>query len=121
MHIERPDQVTMSLETTQFAVPLPIPRLVLMPTTRTLATCSPFGASEARDVSLFTFMGQVVDVLAIFPQSHPLVMMMPIVTVAYPVWIAHEERSYLLLNTESYHLTCGFVAQVTNTAFSTSA
>ena len=102
MPIERPYQVTMSLETTVFAVPLPITRLVLMPTTRTLANCSSFGASEARDVSLFAFMGQVVDILAIFPQSHPLVMMTPIVTGAYPVWIAHEERSYLLLNTEIY-------------------
>jgi len=40
---------------------------VFIPAYRTLATCSSFGASEAHDVGLLGFVGEVVDVFAVLP------------------------------------------------------
>jgi hypothetical protein len=54
-----------------------------MPTYRRLSTCASFGGSRAHDVSLFEFMREEVDILAIFPQEHPLIV------VAAPIAVAH--------------------------------
>lgn len=118
MHIDTANKVTMSCEPTDLAMPLPITRLVFMPTPRTLATGSSFRASEARNVSLFAFMREVIDVLAIFPQGHPLIMMPSVIVMAYAVRIANKERTDLVGNTEVHHLPAGFMAHVSNTTFS---
>jgi hypothetical protein len=66
---------------------------------------------------LFAFVGQVVHILAVFPQGHTLVMVAPTITVAHPMRIAHEERPDVLLYTEVDHLTSRFMAQVADTTF----
>ena len=67
MHIDRADDISMAAETTLLAVPYSAFGLMSMPTSRTLATCSSFGASEAHDVGLLGFVGEVVDVFAVLP------------------------------------------------------
>jgi hypothetical protein len=67
MHIDGPNKVAMSLEATLVTRPLPIARLVLMPTGRTPTAGPPFGAGEARHVSLFTFVCEILKVFAVFP------------------------------------------------------
>ncbi len=92
-----------------------------MPTARTLARGPSFGASEARDVSLFGFVAEIVNILAIFPQRHALIVVSAIVVGAHAMRMADEERSNLLLHTEVDYLACGFVPQITDAPLCTTA
>jgi len=107
----------MALKSTDPACPISAFGLLCMPTARTLATCSSFGASEARDVSLFRFVGEVGDIFAIFPQRQTLVMMPATMPIAHAMRVADEQRSYLLLDTKIDRLPCGFMAQVAHAPF----
>src|SRR6266567_494232 len=108
----------MTCEPTGAAKPYSAFRLMCMPTARTLTRCSSFRASEARNVSLFSFVGQVVDVLAIFPQGHALIMVSAIISIAYPVRIADEQRSHLVLNAKVDDLPGSLMTQITDTTLS---
>jgi len=119
MHIDTAYQITVADKATFLAAPNPAFGLMFMPTSGTLATCSSFGASEAQDAGLFRFMGQIINVFAIFPQGHTLIMVAAIITVAHTMRIADEEASHLMLNAEVNHLTGGFVSHITDTPFST--
>ncbi len=121
MHIDRTHQVTVSREPASPACPISSLGLVFMPTARTLATCSSFGASEARDVSLFGLVGEIVDIFPIFPQGHPLIVVSAIVMVTHAVRMADEERPHVLSLAEVDHLACGLVPQITYTPLCTSA
>ncbi len=109
MHIDRANEITMSRESTDTACPISAFGLVFVPTARTLATCSSFGASEARDVGLFGFMSEIVDVFAIFPQGHALIVMPAIIPIAHAVGIANEETSHLILNAKVDDLSSSFI------------
>lgn len=69
MHIGRTYEVTVSRESAGTADPISTIGLLFMPTARTPATGSSFGAGEAQDVSLFGFVGEIV-VFPVFPQGH---------------------------------------------------
>src|SRR5436305_15280923 len=62
----------------------------------------------------FGFVSEVVNVLAVFPASHALVVMPAIVSIAHAVGVADEECPYLVLDTEVDDLSCGFVSQITD-------
>ena len=121
MHIDRTDKIAVTSETADLACPISAFGLLLMPTSGTLTRGSSFRASKARDMSLFRFVGEIVDILAVFPQSHALIVVSAIVTVAHAMRIADEERSHLLLNTEVDDLASGFVPTITDTSFDASA
>src|SRR5579884_1931526 len=70
-------------------------------------------------MGLFRFVGQVVDIFAVFPQGHALIVMSAIVVRAYSMRIANEERAYLLLLTKVDHFAGSFVAHITDTPFCT--
>ena len=120
MHIHRTYQVSVSLETALFAVPLPVSRLMLMSTCRTLARCSSFGASEARHVGLFAFVGQIVNILPVLPQAHALIVMGPMIVIAHPMRIADKERTHLMLYTEVDDLAGCLMPLIADTPFSAS-
>jgi hypothetical protein len=117
MHIDRANQVTVAPEAAGAADPVSVSGLMFMPTSGTLATSSSFAAGEARDVSLFGFVGKIINVFAVFPLAHPLVVVLATILLADPMWIANEERANLVLHTEGDDLACGFVAQITETSF----
>jgi hypothetical protein len=121
MHVHRAYQVSVPTKTTGFAVPLPVPRLVFMPTVGTPAAGSSFGAGEAHNMGLVTFVREIGNVPAIFPQGHALIVVPAIVLVTNPMRIADEEGADLLFDTKVDHFARGFVSQITNTAFSASA
>ncbi len=121
MHIDRPDKVSMSGEAASAACPISPFGLLAMPTYRTLARCSSFGASEAQDVSVFGFVGEIADVLAVLPAGHTLVVMPAVVLLAYAVRIADEEAPHLLLNTKVDDLSSSFVTHSTYTPGNSSA
>ena len=120
MHIDRTDKVAVSREPARFADPLPVSRLVFMLTFRTLAACSSFGASEALNVSLVGFVGQVVDIFAVFPQAHTLVVVASIVLLAHPIRVANEEGPDVVFDTKVKHFTGGLMPLVTNAALGSS-
>ena len=96
------------------AYPISTFGFVFVPTSRTPARCASFGAGEAHDVSSLAFVGQIIKILAIFPQGHALIVVPAFVLIADTMRIANEEGADLLLNAEGDHLTGGFVPQVTN-------
>src|SRR5690242_12792243 len=108
MHIDAADNIPMAHKATFAAGPISVLGLVFMPTYRTLATCSSFRASEAHDVSLFGFMREVIDILAIFPQGHALVVVPSAITGTDPMGIADEEGPDFVFLTDIDHLSCGF-------------
>lgn len=118
MHIDRTHQ---SHKAAGAAGPNSSLGLVFMPTCRTLARGSSFGASEAHDVSRFGLVREIILVFTIFPQGHALVVMPPCILGANAMRITDEESSDLLLDAEIDHLARGFVPLVTNAALGTSA
>ena len=100
MHIDRANEIAVAGKAAGVACPGSASGFVTMPTSGTPARCSSFGASEAQDAGLFRFVGQVVDVLAVLPQGHALVVVPAGVTVAHAVRVADEERADLVLDTE---------------------
>ena len=117
MHIHRSNKVTVPGKATSLTCPISSFGLVFMSTCRTLATRSSFRASEAHDVGLLRFVGQVVDILAVFPQGHTLVVVTARISVADPMGIADEERTDFLFLAEGNHGSGGFVSHITNPAF----
>ena len=118
MHIDRTHEITVALETAGAADPISAFGLVFMPAYRTPATGSSFGAGEAHDVGLFRFVREVVDILAIFPQGHPLVVMPALILIAHAMWVADEERTGVVLNAKVDNLPGGFMARITDTTLS---
>jgi hypothetical protein len=121
MHIDRANEIAMTAKSTGSTDPISTLGLVFMPTDRTPAAGSSFGAGEALDVGLFCFMGQVVDIPAILPKRHPLVVMPSFILIAYPMRSADEEQADLVFDTKVDHLTGRFMSLVTNTSFCSSA
>jgi hypothetical protein len=116
MHIDRANQITVALETAGAADPISVLGLMFMLASGTLARGSSFGASEARDVSLFGFVGEIVDVFAILPQSHTLIMMSAVIPMADTMRIADEEGSDFVGDTEIDDFPGSFMTMVTNTS-----
>jgi hypothetical protein len=121
MHIDRTNQIPMTGELTGAARPISVLGLVCMSTVGTPARCASFRAGEAHYVGGFAFVGEVVDVLAIFPASHALIVMAATVLLTDPMRIANEEGSDLLLHTKVNHFAGRFVSQIPNTTFSPTA
>ncbi len=117
MHIDGANQITVAPETAGAADPVSVPGLMFMPTSGTAATGSSFRAGEARDVSLVRFVGQIINVFAIFPLAHALIVMLATIFVTYAMWIANEKGAHLVFNTEVDDLTGGFMAQITDAPF----
>ena len=115
MHIDRAHKVTVPREPTGAACPISVLGLVFVPTARTLATRSSFRASEARDVGLFRFVSQIVDIFPVLPQSHALIVMPSAVLAAHTVRIANEERTDVVLDAEVDHLPGGLVPHIADT------
>ena len=119
MHIDRANQVPMPGKLAGAAGPMSAFGLVSMPTYRTPTRCASFRAGEAHDVSSLAFVCEIINVLAIFPQGHALIVKAATVFLPDAMRIPDEEGADLLFDTEVDHFPGGFVPQVTNTAFGT--
>ncbi len=82
VHIATANKVTMSCKATGLTCPISAFGLVLVPTYRTLATRSSFRASEAHDVGLLGFVGEIVDIFAVLPHSHTLIVVSSAIPIA---------------------------------------
>jgi len=57
-------------------------------------------------------MDEIVDILAVFPLRHTLVVVASFALLPHAVRIAYEEGAYLVLYTKVDHLSRGLMAQV---------
>jgi hypothetical protein len=121
MHIDRADEVTVAPKAALTARPISAFGLMLVPTSGTPAGGSSFGAGRARDAGVLGFMGQVVNVFAVFPQGHALVVVPPAVLGAYAVRVADEERPYLVFYTKVDDLARSFVPEIAHAPLGPSA
>src|SRR5438046_10707627 len=71
-------------------------------------------------MGLFCFVGQIVDVFALLPQGHTLIMMPPVLLVAYTMGVADKERTDFVLNAEIDHVAGGLMSLIADTPFSAS-
>ena len=101
--------------------PISVLGFMFVTTLGTPARCASFGAGEALYVGLLAFMGEVVDVLAIFPQGHALIVVSAAVLLTDTMRIADEEAPNLLFHTKVDHFARRFVPQITNTTLCTTA
>ena len=115
MHIDRADEVAVAAKPAAAARPSSAFGLGLVPATGTPAAGSSFAAGEAQDAGLLGFMGEVVDVFAVFPHGHATIVVTAGVPAAHAMRVADEERSHLPLDAKIDHLSRGFVAQVADT------
>ncbi len=112
MHVDRADEVAVAAKAALAARPSSSFGPVTMPAPRTPTRGPSFGAGRARDASLFRFVGQVIDVLAVLPPGHPLVVVSPFAIPSNAVRVADEEHSYSILDAKVDHVAGGFVPQV---------
>ena len=73
MHIDRADEVAVAAKPAAAARSSSAFGLVLVPAARTPDAGPSFGAGEAQGAGLLGFMGEVVDVFAVFPHGHATV------------------------------------------------
>src|SRR5258708_8304886 len=117
MHIDTAYDIAMSYKSTFPACPHPAFGLVSMPAYWTLATRSSFGARETLDAGLFTLVGEIINIIAVFPLRHALVVMASFVLLSNAMRIADEERANLLLFAKLDDLPGRFMAQITHSTF----
>src|SRR5258706_304616 len=117
MHIDTAYDIAMSYKSTFPACPHPAFGLVSMSAYWTLATRSSFGAREALDAGLFTLVGEIINILAVFPLRHALVVMASFVLLSNAMRIADEERANLLFFAKLDDLPSRFMAQITHSTF----
>ena len=116
MHVHAPHNVSVAHKTTAPTDPIPSFRLLPPVAPWTVAAGSSLTAAEAHDADLLTFLLEILLVLAIFPLTHALVVMAPLLPVAHPVRIAHVERLHPLRSAEVDHLPRPLVPQVAHPA-----
>src|SRR5258706_4883557 len=66
-------------------------------------------------------MGQVVNVFAVFPQGHALIVVASSIPITHAVRVADEETPYLVLDAEVDHDRGCFMAHIRDTPFGTAA
>jgi hypothetical protein len=107
----------MAAKSTSLRDPVPVSRFVLMAAFRTAGTRSSFRPAEARNAGVFTLVVEVLDVLAVLPLGHPLVMFSTTWRFSYPIWIPDIEIRYFVCLAEVNHLTGALVPHVPDTTF----
>ncbi|CAI9084955.1 protein of unknown function [Candidatus Methylacidiphilum fumarolicum] len=74
---------------------------------------------EARDAGLLRLLHQIVQILAVFPLAHPLVVTASASASTHPIRVAGEDGLNSMIQAEVHDLPDAFVTQVANPAFMT--
>ena len=119
MHVDAANQVPVSFEATLRTGPVSAFGFVAMAAYRTPGARSPLRPGEARYAGLFTLVRQIVDVLAILPLTHALIVFPAATTLAHAIRIADEQAGHGMGPAELDHLTRSFMPQVSNATFAT--
>ncbi len=84
----------------------------------TPAGCTTFIPGEAHDAVLFRLLLQVIDIPAVLPLAHALIVVTPGVLASYPIRVANEDRLHFMCLAEIHHLASPFMAEVIDAALS---
>ena len=90
VHVHRAYDIPVAFKSTGLASPVPPFGLMTMAAYGTPAGRTTFIPGEAHDAVLFRLLLQVIDVLAILPLAHALVVVTPRVLASYPIRITDE-------------------------------
>ena len=110
MHIDRANEITMATQAALAARPSSAFGPVMMPAAGTPAAGASFGPARVRDAGLRRFVGEVINVAAVFPLRHAAVVMPATVPLAHAMWVADEEGADLVLYTEVDDCASGLVS-----------
>ncbi|CCG91387.1 hypothetical protein MFUM_1020113 [Methylacidiphilum fumariolicum SolV] len=116
MPVDAADHIPVTLKATFRASPVPSIGLVAMAAFRTPAGRAALVPGEARDAGLLRLLHQIVQILAVFPLAHPLVVTASASASARPIRVAGLNS---MIQAEVYDLPDAFVTQVANPAFMT--
>ena len=125
VHIDRAYDIPVAFKSTGLASPVPPFGLMTMATYGTPAGRTTFVPGEAwamrptmRDAVLFRLLLQIIDIPAVLPLAHALVVVAAGVLAADPVGVADEHGFHFMFLTKIHHLAGPLVAQVTDAALS---
>jgi hypothetical protein len=117
VHVHRAYDIPVAFKSTGFASPVPPFRLMTMAAYGTppmrramLAGGTSFVAHEAHDAVLFRLLLQVINIPAVLPLAHALVVVTPGVLASYPIGVADEKGFDAALLAEIHHLAGPLVA-----------
>lgn len=117
MHVDAADKIAMTGETTYLAGPDTPARFVFVTAFRTTAGRPPFRAAEARNAGLPALVSQVIDVAAILPLRHPLVVMATAAPTPDAIRVADVEARNLVVPAEVDDLPRALVTQIPDAPF----
>lgn len=117
VHVDRAYDVPVAYKSTGLASPVPPSGLVTMAAYGTPAGRTTLIPGEAHDAVLFRLLLQVIDVPAIFPLAHALVVVAATVFSPNTIRVADEHRFHSMFLTKIHDLTGPFMAQVAHPAF----
>ena len=86
--------------------------LMLVAAPRTPARGPSFGAGRARDAGLVRFVGEVINVTAVFPLRHAAIVVAATVPVAHAVGVADEEPSHPVLDAKVDDFARGLMPEI---------
>ena len=116
VHVHRAYDIPVAFKSTGLASPVPPFGLMTMAAYGTQARSTTFIANEAHDAVLFRLLLQVIDIPAVLPLAHALVVVTPGVLASYPIGVADEQGFDAALLAEIHHLAGPLMAQVPDAA-----
>ena len=116
VHVHRAHDVPVACKTTGWAPPVPPSGLMAMAAYGTPAGGSSFVAGEAYDAVLFRLLLQVIDIPAVLPLAHALVVVASTIFAPDAIGVADKQRLDMMGLTEIDHLARALVAQVADAA-----
>ncbi|KIE57708.1 hypothetical protein A946_11790 [Methylacidiphilum kamchatkense Kam1] len=117
VHVYSAHDIPVAFKSTGFASPDPPFGLVAMAAYGTPAGRTSFAPGEARDAVLFRLLFQILDILAVLPLAHTLIVVASSMLAANPVRVSDKKGFDATVLAEVHHRPGAFVAQVADAAF----
>ncbi len=116
VHVHRTYDIPVAFKSTGLASPVPPFGLMTMATYGTPAGRTTFVPGEARDAVLFRLLLQIIDIPAVLPLAHALVVVAAGVLAADPIRVADKEGFDAMGLAEIDHLARALVTQIPDAA-----
>ena len=105
VHVHRAYDIPVAFKSTDFASPVPPFGPVAMAAYGTPTGGTTFIPGEAHDAVLFRLLLQIIDIPAVLPLAHALVVVTPRVLATDPIGVADEHGFHFMRLAEVHHLT----------------
>ena len=112
MHVDCAYDIPVAFESTGFASPVPPFGLMAMAAYGTPAGRTTLIPGEAHDAVLFRLLLQVIDILAVLPLAHALVVVTTTLFATHSIRITHEYGLYSVVFAKIHYPPGSLVAQI---------